>query len=166
VDQSQESKVTRCDTCNRRDVPTNAATLLRSEAVSLAQGNCSQRYREACPHKKRLPLQLLGTVLSYRVRLHVPQPQSLFKIRANTIFYLVHKQSEVANNRLFHTVKIDQPEVEARFSSVRISRVRIKQLLAIDRVVGDGLLALRRHHPIYERLPKVPLHIRMLGWID
>src|SRR5262245_30003648 len=50
----------------------------------------------------------------------------------------------------------------AVLSGVGIVCVGKKQLLAIDLVVRDGLLALRRHQPVDELLSEVFLYIRML----
>ena len=51
------------------------------------------------------------------------------------------------------------------FSSVRISGFRKKQPLAINLVVGDGLLALRRYQPVDEHLAQLFLHLRMFVWV-
>src|SRR5262245_43582594 len=48
---------------------------------------------------------------------------------------------------------------------VWVVRVWIEQLLAIDFVVGNGLLALRRHQPINELLAEILLYVRMLDRI-
>src|SRR5215470_3994039 len=45
--------------------------------------------------------------------------------------------------------------------SVRIVRVRIEQLLAVDLVIGDGLLSLRRNEPVDEGLTELLLYMRM-----
>src|SRR6185437_16516310 len=47
-------------------------------------------------------------------------------------------------------------------SSVRIVRVRIKQLLAVDLIVGDVLLAFRRNQVVDELLTEVFLDVRVL----
>src|SRR5262249_43077238 len=49
-----------------------------------------------------------------------------------------------------------------RLSRVGIVCVRKKQLLAVDLVAGDGLLALRRPQRVDELLSEVFLHIRIL----
>src|SRR5215468_12627650 len=41
-------------------------------------------------------------------------------------------------------------------SRVRVVRVRIEQLLAVDLVIGDGLLSLRRNEPVDEGLTEFP----------
>src|SRR6185437_15250769 len=47
-------------------------------------------------------------------------------------------------------------------SGAVIVGVRIKQLLAIDLVVGDRFLSFGRHQPVDELLPEVFLDVRML----
>src|SRR3974390_1311006 len=54
---------------------------------------------------------------------------------------------------------------QKRTSTVWISRVREKQLLAIDLVVADGFLTLRRTQPIDELLAVLLPHQRMLGGV-
>src|SRR5204862_5535675 len=51
-------------------------------------------------------------------------------------------------------------------SRVRAAGIRIKQLLAVDLVAGNDLLALRRDQPIDELLPQLFLHGRVLLRID
>jgi hypothetical protein len=56
-----------------------------------------------------------------------------------------------------------EPRLQA--SSVGIGSVRKEQLLAIDLVVGNGLLAVRRHQPIDELPTETLLHVGVLGWV-
>src|SRR5262245_32032751 len=44
--------------------------------------------------------------------------------------------------------------------------VREEQLLAVDLIVGDRLLTLRRDQPVDEGLAEVLLHMRVLGRVD
>src|SRR5260221_10214273 len=46
-------------------------------------------------------------------------------------------------------------------SRVRVVRVRIEQLLAVDLVIGDGVLSLRRNEPVDEGLTEFCLYMRM-----
>jgi hypothetical protein len=62
-------------------------------------------------------------------------------------------------------VRARQRRALTAFSSVRISGVRKKQLLAINLVVGDGLLALRRYQLVDEHLAQLFLHLRMFVWV-
>src|SRR5205085_5794833 len=51
-------------------------------------------------------------------------------------------------------------------SRIRAAGIRIKQLLAVDLVAGDRILALRRNQPVDELLSQPRLHGRMLLRID
>ena len=51
-------------------------------------------------------------------------------------------------------------------SRTRVAGIWVEQLLAVDLIVGDRLLAFRRHQPIDELLAEVLLYVRMLGRID
>src|SRR5262249_18411811 len=53
-----------------------------------------------------------------------------------------------------------------RASYARLVRVGVEKLLAIDLVVGDGLLTLRRDHPVDKRLSEFVLDVGVLGGID
>jgi hypothetical protein len=45
-------------------------------------------------------------------------------------------------------------------SRIRVVGIRVKELLAIDFIAGDHVLALRRDDPIDELLTKLDIHIR------
>src|SRR6516165_2679842 len=55
----------------------------------------------------------------------------------------------------------DEEKFPRHASRVRVVRVRIEQLLAVDLVIGDGLLSLRRNEPVDEGLTEFLLYMRM-----
>src|SRR6516165_85084 len=55
----------------------------------------------------------------------------------------------------------DEEKFPRHASRVRVVRVRIEQLLAVDLVIGDGLLSLRRNEPVDEGLTELLLYMRM-----
>src|SRR5215468_10188738 len=53
--------------------------------------------------------------------------------------------------------------MDTRRSRARLGRIGEEELLSVDLVVGDRLLAFRGHQPVDEGLAEVLFHMRMLG---
>src|SRR6476660_9213023 len=67
-----------------------------------------------------------------------------------------------AHMAAFDPKRTSAPVLDSR---VWVFGVWVKQLLAINLVAGDGLLALRRYQPIDELLSEILLYARMFGRI-